>query len=76
MLRVKRFPEKNLPLVYGFFWLLCNKLIKRYGSTSSGNFNNSIDDYIEIGTCHVASQLLFLSRGLVVHVSLVSDLKA
>ena len=35
--------EIFLPNFMLFFWLFGSKLIKRYGSTS-GNFNNSIDD--------------------------------
>ena len=30
-----------------FFWLLGNKLVKRYGSTFSGNFNNSVEDWLK-----------------------------
>ena len=30
------------PSLCSFFWLLGSKLTKRYSSTSSGNFNNSI----------------------------------
>ena len=37
------FTENVTPSLF-LFWLLGSKLIKRHGSTSSGNFNNSIND--------------------------------
>ena len=36
--------EIFLPLMYVLFWLLGSKLVKRYGSTSNSNFNNSMAD--------------------------------